>query len=74
MQNHLAADLVGAVVAWFILAIFYEGLKTLREYLFYLDKQQWKKFNACKCEPVAYDKSIEAVSSVDTKVEEASKG
>ncbi len=74
MQNYLAADLIGAVVAWFILAIVYEGLKTLREYLFYLDKQQWKKFNDSKCESVTCDKSMEAVSGVDTKVEETSKG
>ncbi len=65
------ADLIGAVVVWFILAIFYEGLKTLREYLFYVDKQQWKKYNQCCNNPtVAYDKGMEAVGNVDTKVVE----
>lgn len=36
---HMCADLVGAIVAVFILAILYEGLKTLREYLVFMD---WK--------------------------------
>ena len=32
-------DLVGAVVAVFLMAVLYEGLKTLREYLVYMDWQ-----------------------------------
>lgn len=35
-------DLVGAVVAVFLLAILYEGLKTLREYLIYVDLKHWQ--------------------------------
>ncbi len=66
------AELIGAVVVWFILGILYEGLKTLREYLLYVDKEQWKKYNRCCNAPaVTYDKSIEAIGNVDTKVVEA---
>ncbi len=32
-------------MVWFILAILYEGVKTLREYLIYLDMKHWKKYN-----------------------------
>lgn len=33
----MCVDLVGAVVAVFLLAILYEGLKTFREYLVFMD-------------------------------------
>ena len=36
-------DLVGAIIAVFLLAVFYEGLKTFREYLLYLDFKHSKK-------------------------------
>ena len=42
-------DLIGAVIVWFILAVLYEGLKTLREYLIYVDMKHWKKHNGRKC-------------------------
>ncbi len=33
-------DLVGAIIAVFVMAIAYEGLKTLREYLLFLDMKR----------------------------------
>lgn len=36
-------DLVFAVIAVFLMAVFYEGLKTFREYLIYLDMKHVKK-------------------------------
>lgn len=36
-------DLVGAIVAVFLLALLYEGLKTLREYLIFWDYKHWHK-------------------------------
>lgn len=32
---------MGAVIAVFCMAVLYEGLKTLREYLVYLDYKHW---------------------------------
>jgi len=37
--------MIGAVIVWFLLAILYEGLKTFREYLVYVDMKHWKKHN-----------------------------
>ncbi len=63
--------MVGAVVVWFILAILYEGLKTLREYLIYLDMKHWKKHNrgrgsgrSCRSTSIvnSYDKTALIVS------------
>ena len=39
----LCAELVGAIIACYILAILYEGLKTLREWLLYQDLKQSKQ-------------------------------
>ena len=39
-------DLIGAIVVVFILAILYEGLKTLREFLIYLDLKNTKQYKA----------------------------
>lgn len=41
----VSPDMAGAVIVWFILSILYEGLKTLREYLIYVDMKHWKKYN-----------------------------
>lgn len=53
--------MVGAVVVWFVLAILYEGLKTLREYLIYVDLKHQRKYNRSnrRCQSVinSYDKS-----------------
>ncbi len=39
----LHTGLVGAILASFCLAVLYEGLKSLREYLVYLDYNHWNK-------------------------------
>ncbi len=36
-------DLVGAIIVVFVMAILYEGLKTLREYLLFLDVKRTRK-------------------------------
>lgn len=42
------AELVGAIIASFLLALLYEGLKTLREYLIYWDYTHWRKHSRQK--------------------------
>lgn len=39
----LLIELIGAIIASFILAILYEGLKSLREWLLYIDVKRSKK-------------------------------
>ena len=41
-------ELVGAIIASFLLALLYEGLKTLREYLIYWDYSHWRKHSRQK--------------------------
>lgn len=40
---HYYIELIGAVVASYLFAIVYEGLKTMREWLLYYDIQQLKQ-------------------------------
>lgn len=44
----LPSELVGAIIASFLLALLYEGLKTLREYLIYWDYTHWRKHSRQK--------------------------
>lgn len=58
---------MGAVIAVFILAIFYEGLKTLRELLLYWDLKRDNDKKSCKrlSKDITSISSYEAVPSPD---------
>ena len=44
----VGVDLAGAVIAVFLMAILYEGVKTLREYLVYRDWKHWNDHHKAK--------------------------
>ena len=42
-HTHTHTELIGAILAVFLLAILYEGMKTFREYLVFKDWQNWNQ-------------------------------
>ena len=54
----LFLGIIGAVFAVFFMAVLYEGLKTLREYLVYRDWRHWKDHTSrheCSLRPIHDD-------------------
>ena len=55
-------DLVGAIFAVFFLAVFYEALKSLREYLVFLDHKRRQRHKSCKRKQTQTDKTSLIIS------------
>ena len=73
----VVVDLVGAVSAVFLLAIMYEGLKTLREYLVYRDWKHWnshKPASKKRCIPSVAGGSMDSLDNDDDDDELRSSG
>ena len=64
-------ELVGAIIAVFLMAIFYEGLKTLRELLLYWDLSRFKpKTSRCSAAEAVQTTGYKQVTAASDDQEE----